>query len=89
MIPIAIDFNVPVIASDTGGLVEQLDDGNIGMFAEPGNVDSLADALKNFIGSSELQTYEKINIEQYKRKLEWDVITSDLLVEIDHRESGK
>ena len=89
VIPIAIDFNVPVIASGTGGLVEQLDDGNIGMFAEPGNVGSLVNALKNFIGSSELQTYEKINIEQYKRKLEWDVITSDLLVEIDHRESGK
>jgi glycosyltransferase involved in cell wall biosynthesis len=45
VIPLASAFGVPAIASDAGGLVEQVVDGRTGLLCRAGDVASLADAL--------------------------------------------
>lgn len=87
VIPIAIDFEVPIIASDSGGLREQLDDGKIGLFVKPGSVISLTekmiDVIQNPYIIEEQQALERV----FKKELSWDSIATKLVKEIEVREN--
>lgn len=41
----AMMYNVPIIASNTGGIPEVLDNGNCGILVEPGNIEDLTSAI--------------------------------------------
>lgn len=41
VIPIALEYNTPIIASETGGLKEQLNNGEIGIFCKVNDINSL------------------------------------------------
>lgn len=43
-IPVAYVFKMPVVASKTGGLIDQVDHQKTGFLVEPGNIEELADA---------------------------------------------
>lgn len=86
VVPIAIDFEVPIIASDSGGLREQLDDGKIGLFVKPGSVSSLTEKMKQVIDNPNVLN-EQIALEvAFKRELSWGSITKKLLDDIGSRE---
>lgn len=86
VVPIAIDFEVPIIASDSGGLREQLDDGKIGLFVKPGSVSSLTEKMKQVIENPNVLN-EQIALEvAFKRELSWGSITKKLLDDIGSRE---
>lgn len=86
VIPIAIDYEVPIIASDSGGLREQLDGGTFGELVVPGSVEALKGAMEKLIANPGLLEAQKNAMRAYKKKLAWDVITRELVEEIDKRE---
>jgi lipopolysaccharide/colanic/teichoic acid biosynthesis glycosyltransferase/glycosyltransferase involved in cell wall biosynthesis len=45
VIPVAAAFGVTVVASDVGGIAEQLDNGRCGVLVPPGDAGALADAI--------------------------------------------
>lgn len=86
VIPVAIDFNVPVVATSTGGLIEQLDNGNLGVFAKPGDEDSLACAILKYIRDKDFLKQQKIKMNEFKDESQWSQITKKLLSDIENRE---
>ena len=87
VIPVAVDFNVPVVATNTGGLVEQLNNGNLGVFANPDDENSLVYAILKYIRDEEFFRKQKIKMNEFKKEIQWSQITEKLLSEIDSRES--
>lgn len=80
---IAMEFGSVVIASDTGGLKEQLDEGNIGLYCQPGDVDSLIDRMVYVVENQEaIFSSERQKMERYLSTLEWNAVTKKLMEEI-------
>lgn len=79
VIPVAFEYKIPVIASNTGGLYEQLDDGKLGLLFENGNAEEMALQMGRFINDPYLYQKEVKKIENYLPQLEWENITKRLL----------
>lgn len=79
VIPIALEYGIPIIASDTGGLKEQLNDGEIGFFCYPNNVNSLKQRMQFIVEHPDVIEKEKCKIQTYLEQLNWNVITRTLL----------
>ena len=77
-----MEFGAVIIASNTGGLKEQLNDGKIGLYCEPGDVDSLVDQMEKVITTSEIFATENEKMKKYLDNLEWDKVTKKMLNEI-------
>lgn len=77
--PIALEYGVPIIASDSGGLKEQLDEGRIGAYVKPGDPEALYRKMKETAGNLEWFALQRRKMEQYLRQLQWDVVTKKLL----------
>lgn len=79
VIPIAQEYRVPVIASDAGGLKEQITDGETGFLFNTGNSVALADCIrfvdKNWIVAKRLaeNAYQKLD------ELNWQRLSKKLL----------
>lgn len=82
VIPIAYEFLTPIIASNTGGLKEQLDDGKIGYMFEAGNSNELADKMIYLIDNPQKWEEQNQIMKDYRKKLDWDVLATQLLNEI-------
>ena len=79
VIPIALEYNVPIIASDTGGLKEQLNNGNIGFFCEANNADALEKQMEKCINHKEIIEEEKNKMKIFLRTLDWNIVTRNIL----------
>lgn len=79
VIPIALEYGIPIIASDTGGLKEQLNDGKIGFFCTANDVQSLKNQMQYLIEHPNVIKEEKSKICTYLQQLNWDIITRPLL----------
>lgn len=79
VIPIALEYGVPIIASDSGGLKEQLDDGRIGLYVKPGDVDMLYQTMQNVLGNGKWLLLEREKMKQYLKELSWNIVTKKLL----------
>lgn len=79
VIPIAFDFGVPVIAANTGGLVEQLFDGKYGILFEPENSQALADAMTAFVKNPETYQIQAEKMQEGKALLRWENVTKELI----------
>lgn len=79
---IAMEFGAVIIASDTGGLKEQLDDGKIGLYCKPGDVDSLVEQMEKVITNSNIFTVENEKMKKYLDNLEWNKVTKKILEEL-------
>lgn len=75
VIPIALEYGNPIIASNTGGLVEQLDDGKIGVFVEAGSVESLYSGMKELLIDAQLYKEQAVKSKMFSEKLEWENVT--------------
>ena len=83
VIPIAFEFGTPIIASNTGGLMEQLNNGSIGILYRNNNPKELYECMKNFIENPRIFNDEEIKMTKHKKTLEWDVIAKDMLQQLD------
>lgn len=79
VIAIAYEFGCPVIATNTGGLLEQLDDGKIGYYCKPNDANSLFLALEYFIKNPTILFNESNKIYYYGEKLDSKNIVAELL----------
>ena len=79
VIPLAVEYNCPVIASDSGALKEQLDEGKNGLFFEPGNPLELTALLERMINDSSLYNEEREKMKQFQKKFLWDNIISEFM----------
>lgn len=77
--PIALEYGVPVIASDSGGLKEQMDDGKIGAYVAAGDVEALYHMMKKVAGNYDWRDAERKKMEKYLQELQWEVVTKKLL----------
>lgn len=68
---VAMNYGVPVIASDTGGLSEQIEDGVTGLLVRPGDTRELARKMAMLI--EDRQLYDKMcaNVKSRTEKMEW------------------
>lgn len=85
VIPIAFEYLTPVIASDTGGLREQLNDGKIGLLFECGNVDDLVSKMNEIIDDHEEYQRQQELMKAYRETLNWETLAENLLKQIGYR----
>ncbi len=71
IIPVAYEFNVPVIASNCGGISEQIINGKTGYLVENGNIDEFACKVLSILQNKKLIMNMKKNIINYKCKHSW------------------
>lgn len=79
VIPIALEYGRAIIATDTGGLKEQLFDGEVGSFAKPGDVESLKQAMQKLVVDDSYKKMQEQISKQYSDKLSWKGVTANLL----------
>lgn len=75
VIPIALEYGNPIIASNTGGLVEQLDNGNVGVLVDAGSSESLYRAMEKLIVNREEFIKQSKLSKDYSEKLSWKNVT--------------
>ena len=79
VIPIAYEYEIPIIASNTGGLREQLDDGRIGLLFEAGNEKDLAMQMEYIMDNKIEFDRQAELIKKFRETLNWDVLARQLL----------
>ena len=80
----AMEFNSIIIASNTGGLKEQLADGTIGIFCEPGNESDLFEKMRYVVDNyNDLAKIEKTKMRKHLQSIEWKNVTGKLIKELD------
>ena len=79
VIPIAYEFLTPIIASNTGGLKEQLNVGDIGILFETGNADELAQKMLFLINNEDEWRHQRKLMMEYRDKLNWNRLAEDLI----------
>ncbi len=85
IITIAYEYLVPVIASDTGGLREQLFDGEAGIMVPPNDVKALKKAMIS-IDNQFMYNKQVKAIQKYKKYLEWNNITYNFIKDLTKNE---
>lgn len=78
----SMEFGAPIIASDTGGLKEQLDEGRIGLFCKPGNAEDLAEKMIYLIEHPEEFIHQRKLMSEYLHTLDRDVVAQTLIDEL-------
>jgi glycosyltransferase involved in cell wall biosynthesis len=68
---IAYNFDVPVIASDVGGLAEVVKDGVTGSVVPPGDARALANSITAFFGSGVADRFRQ-NVRAEKSRYSWE-----------------
>jgi len=83
VIPIAMEYGIPIIASNIGGLSEQLDNGRIGFLVSPGNVEDLASKMLYASEHPEVFDAQRILMKEKLKSLDWDIIVHNLVESLD------
>ena len=79
----AYNYETPIISTDTGGLREQLFDGEVGVFAKPGDADDLAEKMMLFLSDPNLFAQQKALMIESKEKMSWKYLTNELLEQLE------
>jgi glycosyltransferase involved in cell wall biosynthesis len=73
VIPIAAVFGLPVIATQVGGLSEQIEDGVSGWLVTPNNAQKLAETIQEVLSSPQLAFQRGLALkERYEKRLGWE-----------------
>jgi glycosyltransferase involved in cell wall biosynthesis len=82
VIPIAYSFKLPVVASNIGGLPEQVDDGVTGYLSEPGNYEELANKCVYLLKRPEmLSNMGEAGFQKAQKEWSWDTIAYQVFLE--------
>ena len=79
VILVALDYGVPVIATDTGGIGEQIIDGKTGYLIETNNVDALVKTMEKFVLDKKLIEIMKTEIQTYIAGISWNKSAKKLM----------
>lgn len=79
----AYNYETPIISTDTGGLREQLFDGEVGVFVKPGDSEDLAEKMIRFIAEPDLFAEQKALMKESNEKMSWKYITNELLEQLE------
>ena len=79
----AYNYETPIISTDTGGLREQLFDGEVGVFVKPGDSDDLAEKMIRFIAEPDLFAEQKALMKESNEKMSWKYITNELVEQLE------
>ncbi|SEW42678.1 glycosyltransferase family 4 protein [[Clostridium] fimetarium] len=79
VIPIAYEYATPIIASNTGGLKEQLNNGEIGLLFDAGDSQDLANKMEYIMNNIEEFNRQSELMKKFRETLKWDVISKKLL----------
>ena len=71
-------FEVPVIATNVGGLKDSVEDKNLGCIIDKANPDLLKDAIHDFFAEGRASQYIS-NIQRQKEENSWDHFASELI----------
>lgn len=82
VITIAYEFYIPVIATDTGGIKEQLFDGECGCLIKPNSIEELYKVMEEFVVNPSIYDLQVKVMTEYREKLEWNTICKDFLAEL-------
>lgn len=82
VIAVALLYGNVIIASDVGGLKEQLGDGKAGIFTQPGNADELYRKMKEVIYNNALFSEQKNNIELIAKQMDWKYLLENVMKDI-------
>lgn len=64
----AAAYGTPVVSTTAGGIPEAMDEGRAAFLAEPGNVSSLADCLRECIANPSLRMQKQVHAYDYVRR---------------------
>ncbi len=78
VIPLAYQFEVPVIATSVGGLSEQVRDGKTGFLCPPGDAAALADAVLRYFAQRRQSEFRE-NIRRFRAGLSWQQVIDGIL----------
>lgn len=79
VINVAMPLGTPIIASNTGALSEQIEDGKTGYLVTPGDIEDLYKKMKYVVSHrNELDTIRKYGYEHMK-ELDWDKLAARML----------
>lgn len=79
----AYNYGTPIISTDTGGLREQLFDGEVGVFVRPNDADDLAEKMILFLSDSDLFDRQKLLMQASKEKMSWKYLTNELIEQLE------
>ncbi|MDA3843550.1 MAG: glycosyltransferase [Candidatus Kapabacteria bacterium] len=77
IVGISYNFDLPVIATDVGGLKEMIAPHNTGLMTEGVNAEQIAATVKRYFDEN-LQTELANNIREYKKICSWDGLAADI-----------
>ncbi len=83
VIPIAFEYSIPIICSDLVGLREQLSGGEVGLFFDPEDEQSLSESMQVYIEDKAFLESQSIKMGRMSKKIEWDQIIAKLMNEVD------
>lgn len=86
VILVAYSYDVPVIASNSGGVEEQVIDGKTGFLVKPGSVESLAAAMEIFVKNRTVFTSMKSEINNFLKLVSWEESAKKLTEHLDAKE---
>lgn len=75
---ISYHFELPIIATDTGGLKESIEDGTTGLIVPTPDSTLISEAIKQYFSGSQQASMRK-NIQLLKEKLSWDKFADGLV----------
>ena len=88
VVPLAYQFDVPVIASDVGGLSEVVIHGKTGYLTPVGDFRSLAGKVDEFFLEHKEEEFRE-NIRQFKQRLSWPQVVDSILSLLDIERRGR
>jgi glycosyltransferase involved in cell wall biosynthesis len=77
IVPLAYQFEVPVIASRVGGLPEVVQEGETGFLVPPGSADLLADKIMEYFSNGRKLDFQA-KIRCFREKLSWQQVVDAL-----------
>lgn len=80
---VAMDFGVPIIATDVGGLAEQIENNVTGILVEPGDSKQLADAMRMLADDKGKRRLINKNVSAFLENIGWDVSAKKLVEYMD------
>lgn len=84
VLTVAAGFGLPVIATRTGGLSEQIHDGATGLLVEPGSVDQLVEAIQRLLTDSEWAVQLGHNLRcDFEENRSWESISNRVYTSLE------
>ena len=84
VIGMAYNYETPILVTDTGGIREQLFNGEVGVFAKPGDAEDLKEKMIQFVEDPRLFEEQKKLMQESKEKMSWGYIANELIEQLEN-----